>query len=89
MNGNGKIVGVIVKWVLGLISAIVIGLATLAYNTLQASIDDVAATVEESKQDIKGLDIKLDAAILSDGIQDSELKHLTEKINLHIEREGP
>lgn len=78
-NGN-KLMPVLLKWGLGVVTLIAMGLATMSYNTLLANITEL-------KTKIDTIDSKMDGIVLNDGLQGERISTLKENLKEH-EQEG-
>ena len=71
---------VLLKWGLGVVTLIAMGLATMSYNTLLANITEL-------KTKIDTIDSKMDGIVLNDGLQGERISTLKENLKEH-EQEG-
>ena len=99
-NGDNKIVGIIIKWALGVFTTIAMALAGLAFNSVNDQLAeikiDAAVQVADRKADKKVTDGKLDdiisalgAMTLTDSLQGRDVSANTKLITDYIERNEP
>lgn len=89
-NGNGsKWTMLVVRWGLGLGTAIIIVLASFGFNAITSKLDDQAGKIDKLAVKIEGLKEKIDSAILGDSLQGRDIREVKADLNDHIERHRP
>ena len=76
-NGN-KIMPIFLKWGLGIVTVIAMGLATMSYNTLLADIGEL-------KDKIDTIDAKMDGIVLNDALQGKDITSVIDNLKEHKE----
>lgn len=85
MRNGTKLTSIVIKWALGVVTLIAVALASMGYDTLQASIQDLKTDIGELKTKLDNMDNKMDGIVLNDGLQGKDITRNWETIEEHKE----
>lgn len=72
-NSNTKLMIVVVRWFLGLVSACIIALGSLGYNNIINGQTELKTKIEALDQKVDALDQLKDMAIMGDSLQGRDI----------------
>ena len=79
-SSNGKVVLILIRWALGLVTVLLLGAGTWIAESIRGDI------VEQGQQ-LDRIEATLDSSVMTDTVQNIKLRALTTKVSKHMDDE--